>query len=81
MRAEYIWEASYKAAFLENDSSKLPDQIRAAKRAIDTRLHELQMDHGGIAEERQAISDALTGLNVLRIELERRIQETGSSRA
>ena len=81
MRAEYVWEQSYRAAILEIDDSKLPDHIRAAKHTIDTRLHELQMDHGGSAEERQAISDALTGLNVLRIELERRIQETGSSSA
>jgi hypothetical protein len=29
------------------------------------------MDHGGTPEERQAISDALAGLNVLRRELEK----------
>jgi hypothetical protein len=37
---------------------------RAAKAAIDARLHKLQMDHGGTREEQQALSDALTGLSV-----------------
>jgi hypothetical protein len=39
------------------------------------------MDHGGTPEERLAITDALAGLNVLPRELERGIQETGSSNA
>lgn len=81
MRADYVWDESYKAAVLETDDNKLPDRIRAAKGAIDTRLNELQMDHGGTPEERLAITDALAGLNVLRRELERRRQETGSSNA
>lgn len=81
MRAGYVWDESYKAAVLETDDKKLPDCIRAAKGAIDTRLHELQTDHGGTPEERLAITDALAGLNVLRRELERRSQETGSSNA
>ena len=81
MRADYVWEESYKAAILETDDAKLPNLLQAAKGAIDTRLHELQMDHGGTPEERQAISDALAGLNILRRELETRIQETGSSNA
>jgi hypothetical protein len=81
MRADYVWDESYKAAVLETDDKKLPDRIRAAKGAIDTRLHELQMDHGGTPEERLAITDALAGLNVLRRELERRSQDTGSNKA
>ena len=81
MRADYVWDESYKAAVLETDDKKMPDRIRAAKGAIDTRLHELQMDHGGTPEERLAITDALAGLNVLRRELERRRQATGSSNA
>jgi hypothetical protein len=79
MRADYVWDESYKAAVLETDDNKLPDRIRAAKGAIDTCLHELQMDHGGTPEERQAITDALGGLQVLRRELERRRHEAGSS--
>ena len=81
MRADYVWEESYKAAILETDDKKLPNRLHAAKGAIDTRLQEMQMDHGGTPEERLAITNALAGLNVLRRELERRIQETGSSNA
>ena len=81
MNADYVWDEAYKAAILETDDSKLPDRIRAAKGAIDVRLQEMQMDHGGTPEERQALTDALAGLNVLRGELERRLHETGSSNA
>jgi hypothetical protein len=61
-----VWIEPYKAAILETDSTKLPNRIRTAKAAIDDRLHELQLHHGGTPEERQAISDALANLNVLR---------------
>jgi hypothetical protein len=81
MRADYVWDESYKAAILETDDKKLPNRLQAAKGAIDTRLHEMQMDHGGTPEERQAITDALAALNVLRRESERRLHETGSSNA
>ena len=69
MKAHYVWEGPYKAAVLELDLEKLPQRVHEAKAAIDARLHELQLDHGGRAEERQAISDALASLNVLRREL------------
>ena len=81
MRAEYVWDESYKAAVLETDDKKLRERIQVAKGAIDMRLQEMQMDHGGTPEERQAITDALGGLQVLRRELERRIHEAGSSNA
>ena len=71
MNANYAWKESYQAANLEIDCEKLPKLIRTAKAAIDARLHELQLDHGGTPEERQAISDALSNLNVIRRELER----------
>jgi hypothetical protein len=58
----------YKAAVLETDRAKLQERVHAAKAAIDDRLHELQLDHGGSPEERIAISDALAALNVLRRE-------------
>ena len=76
MCAEYVWEEVYKAAIVETDDCKLPNRIKAAKAAIDNRLHELQMDHGGPPEERQAISDALAWLLILRRELERRSSES-----
>jgi hypothetical protein len=36
MKADYVWEESYKAAILETDDAKLPNRLRAAKGAIDT---------------------------------------------
>ena len=69
MNAHYVWEEVYKAAVLELDREKLPERVHAAKAAIDVRLHELQLDHGGTPEERQALSDALATLNVIRREL------------
>jgi hypothetical protein len=81
MKAHYVWEESYEAAILETDDKKLPNRLQAAKAAIDNRLHELQFDHGGTPEERQAITDALGGLNVLRRELEIRSHDAGSSNA
>jgi hypothetical protein len=70
MSAEYNWEEVYKAALVETDIGKLPTRVQAAKTAIDNRLHELQLDHGGLPEERLAMSDALAGPNNLRRELQ-----------
>ena len=81
MKADYSWQELYEAAILETDDAKLLTRLPAVKAAIDARLQELQMDHGGSSEERQAISDALVGLNVLRRDLQARSQETGSSKA
>lgn len=79
MRAEYAWEEVYKAAIVETDDGNLPNRVRAANAAIDSRLHELLMDHGGTPEKRRAISDALAGLNVLSRELAIRSSESRSS--
>jgi hypothetical protein len=79
MKTHYVWEESYEAAMLGTDDKNLPNLLQAAKAAIDNRLHDLQADHGGTPEERQAITDALGGLNVLRRELQIRSHETGSS--
>ena len=70
MDARYVWHDLYRAAVLETDRVRLQQALHAAKSAIDDRLQELQADHGGTPEERQAISDALTALNVVRRELE-----------
>jgi hypothetical protein len=74
MKADYVWNEPYRAAILETDDAKLPNRLKVAKAAIDARLHEWQSDHGGPLDERQAISDALAGLTVLRAELEGRSQ-------
>jgi hypothetical protein len=81
MKADYVWEEVCAAAILETDATKRPNRLHVAKAAIDARLHELQFDHGGSPEERQAIGDALAGLNVLRRGLERRAHGEGSSNA
>jgi IS5 family transposase len=78
MEFDYVWEEAYRAALGETDDKKLQEHIHAAKAAIDDRLHELQMDHGGRPEERLAITAALDGLNLLRRELGIRFSETGS---
>jgi hypothetical protein len=77
MSTYYGWGEVYKAAIIETDPGKLPNRVKAAKAAIDTRLHDLQMDHGGTPEERQAIVDALAGLSILRRELEKRSPAIG----
>jgi hypothetical protein len=61
-----------RSCHLRNHDAKLIECLPVVKAAIDARLQELQTDHGGISEERQAISDALVGLKVLRRELEAR---------
>ena len=72
------WRELYSAAVLETKVERMQSSVQAAKAAIDTRLHELQTDHGGTPEERQALLDALTGLKVLEREMKDR---TNSNRA
>ncbi len=72
MEFKYAWQELYSIAIVETDSEILPIRVQRAKSAIYSRLHELQLDHGGTIDERQAISDALQGLNVLRQEIQRR---------
>ena len=79
MRADYVWEQLYEAAVLETDDKNLSNRLQAAKGTIDSRLHEMKVDHGGTPEELQAISDALHGLNLLQAELETRSHAAGSS--
>ena len=70
--ADQLWQDLYEAAIVETNLEKIQPSLRVAKAAIDARLHELQMDHGGTREEQQALSDALTGLKVLEREIEAR---------
>ena len=68
---ELPWQELYRAAVLETNREKTPEQIQETRAAIDVRLREFQLDHGGTPEEQLAIQDALRGLKVL----EREIQE------
>jgi oligoribonuclease NrnB/cAMP/cGMP phosphodiesterase (DHH superfamily) len=69
MTRTYGWQRFYEAAILETNRSSLPRLIQTAQAAIDARIQQLQLDHHGSAEERQAIADALVGLGVLRKEI------------
>jgi hypothetical protein len=50
---------------LSTDVKQMESRIQAARTAIDTRLHDLHMDHGGSPEERHALDDALAGPKVV----------------
>jgi hypothetical protein len=71
MNAEQHWLKLYQLAALETDWSMLEDRIRATETAIQQRLHELSLDHGGTSEENLAIVDTAQKLNSLRGELTR----------
>jgi len=69
IQTKYGWQEPYAIAVLETDWTKINQKIQAAENEIRTRLHEFSTNHGGTAEENQAIEDALNGLNVLRKEV------------
>jgi hypothetical protein len=54
VKADYPWQELYEAAVVETNREQMHPLIQAAKAAIDARLHDLQMDHGGTPEERHA---------------------------
>ncbi len=63
----YIWYEPYRAAALETDwVEMMPKRIRAAESAIHERQRVLSLDQGGTPEERQAIENALRGMEGLR---------------
>lgn len=65
MTTQFSWLESYMAAVLETDWKKMRERVHAAEAEIRERQRVLSEDHGGSAEERQAIADALHGMNVL----------------
>ena len=68
MTTDYNWQESYLAAMLETDWTKMLERLHAAEADIRDRQRVLSEDHGGTAEERQAIVDAINGMNMLRRE-------------
>jgi len=64
----FEWQRFYEAALLEPNHGRLPQLIQVAQQAIEARIEQLRMDHQDHAQERQAIEDALTGLQVLKRE-------------
>jgi hypothetical protein len=63
------WEQLYYTAVLETDWSKLRGRIEAAEAAIEVRLHEFSLNHGGTPEENLAIKKALQAMDILRNDL------------
>lgn len=66
---DYSWFPSYRDAILETDKEKMPARLLVAEQQMVARLRVLSQDHGGTAEERQAIADALNGIKSVRSEI------------
>lgn len=66
---DYPWYESYRAAILETDEPKVRTRLLIAEQKMVERLRLLSQDHGGTAEERQAIADALNAIKNLRTEI------------
>jgi len=62
----YKWQASYQAAVLETDWTKMQERLQQAESEIHNRRLALLQDHSGTAEEREALADAMNGLQSLR---------------
>ena len=70
MNEQYSWYEVFRMAMLEFDPTKLQERVEVAQHAMYLRMYQLDADHGGTLEERQAIGDALSSLNVLQREVE-----------
>ena len=69
MNAEYDWEKLYHKAVLETDWSRIEERIEETESAMQRRLHEFSLNHGGTPEENKAIASALDRLGILRREV------------
>lgn len=65
---QYPWIEIYRAALLEVDPAKLPALIAEAENVIQQRLRDFHGEGPAAAAERQALSDALQNLRVIRRE-------------
>ena len=57
----YKWQASYQAAVLETDWTKMQERLQKAVSEIHNRRLAQSQDHNGTAEEREALVDAMNG--------------------
>jgi len=73
---ENTWRELYKAAILELDDNKLGERLRAAVEAIRARA---SLNGEISSEERIAIEDATSALQVLQQEWEQHIRQRGKS--
>ena len=60
------WREFYRAAMLEVDSTKVPERISEAEKALVQRARELFQKTGDNIEEEQALDDAMYILHGLR---------------
>ena len=60
-----LWRDLYLLAVFEPESTKIPERIQEAERALITREHELSIDPQG-SVEREAVINALHCLEALR---------------
>ena len=66
------WQALYKAAIVEVDSTKQPERIEEAKKQIVGRARELFQRSGDHFQEKQALDAAIGVLHALQSTLKRR---------
>ena len=64
------WQEAYQAALLETDWTKMQERVQTAESAIHQRRLVLSQDHGGTDEERVALVNAMSGLGVLRMNVD-----------
>jgi hypothetical protein len=64
-RQSYAWQWCYEVALVSTDRTHLPALITTAQAAIDARIAEIKTMNDGTADERQAITDARNGLQIL----------------
>jgi hypothetical protein len=67
------WRELYRAALLELDLGKLGERVAAAEEAIRARA---SLNGGVLSDERIAIQDAMSALNVLKAAVKRNRRET-----
>ena len=63
LQSNSYWKPLYEAALLETDSSRLPERIIAARKAIVDRIEESLREP--VASEHQAMNEALRHLRRL----------------
>jgi hypothetical protein len=75
----YKWQAAYQAAVLETDWTKIQERLQQAESEIHERRLALSQNHGGTAEEREALANAANGLRYLRKDVELWLERRKSS--
>ena len=70
----FSWQASYQAALLETDWTKMQERVQTAESEIHQRRLLLSQDHSGTDEEREALVNAMSGLRALRMNVDHSCQ-------